>query len=272
MQHAFSTPEPPSLYVEIASGDVSVSTGETDQTSIEVTGDDADDVVVEQRGNRISVVGPRRSGFFRGRSDLSVQVQVPHDTDLATRLGSADVVGTGRLGQVRLETGSGDTDLDEVASEAAVKTGSGEVRVRVLGGPAVVKTGSGDVEIGELRGPARLSTGSGDITVRAASSPVDAKSGSGSIEVREATADASLSTASGDVRVGRFPAGRLSARNVTGDIRIGVPAGVPVWTDVTSTTGAVRSTLVGAGEPAEGQDYVELRATTVSGDVLLEQV
>jgi DUF4097 and DUF4098 domain-containing protein YvlB len=101
---------------------------------------------------------------------------------------------------------------------------------------------------------------------------LDAKSGSGTIEVREGADDTSLSTASGDLRVGRFPAGRLSAKNVTGDIRVGIPAGVPVWTEVSSTTGTVRSTLAGAGEPADGQDYVELRATTVSGDVLLEQV
>jgi hypothetical protein len=272
MQHAFSTPRPPRLYVQIGAGDVRLTTGDLDQTLVEVAGQDADQVAVEQRDDTISVIGPRRTGFFRGGSDLDVVVTLPHDSELVTRLGSADVVASGRLRQVRLETGSGDTELDEVTSEASVKTGSGGVRVRTVGGPAVVKTGSGDVEIGDLHGPARLSTGSGDITVRATSSPVDAKSGSGSIEIREAAADASLSTASGDLRVGRFPAGRLSAKNVTGDIRVGIPAGVPVWTDVSSATGAVRSSLLGAGEPADGQDYVELRASTVSGDVLLEQV
>jgi hypothetical protein len=272
MQHAFSTPEPPTVYVEIASGAVVVDALDTDQTTVEVTGEDAEDVVVEQRGDRISVVGPRRTGFLRRNGHLRVEIAAPHDSDLVTRLGSADLTGSGRLRHARLDTGSGDIVLDEVGSDAAVKTGSGTVRVGVLGGPAVVKTGSGDIEVDDLRGPARLSTGSGDITVRAAAAPVDAKSGSGSIEVREAMADTTLSTASGDLRVGRFPAGRLSAKNVTGDIRVGIPAGVPVWTDVSSATGAVRSTLASAGQPAEGQSYVELRASSVSGDVLLEQV
>lgn len=41
-------------------------------------------------------------------------------------------------------------------------------------------------------------------------------------------------------------------------------------TDIVS--GRVHSDLDGAGEPAEGQDYVELRAKTVSGDVVLLQL
>jgi hypothetical protein len=45
-----------------------------------------------------------------------------------------------------------------------------------------------------------------------------------------------------------------------------------VWTDVNTVTGSVASNLESAGKPAEGQDYVELRATTVSGDVRLVQV
>ena len=70
----------------------------------------------------------------------------------------------------------------------------------------------------------------------------------------------------------RMRRGQLTAKNVSGDIRVGVPAGVPVWTDITSLTGSVRSNLEGAGEPEEGQDFIELRARTVSGDVHLEQL
>jgi hypothetical protein len=73
------------------------------------------------------------------------------------------------------------------------------------------------------------------------------------------------------VRVGRFPAGKLTTKSVSGDVWVGIPAGVPVWTDITSTTVTVRSRLTGAGEPAAGQPYVELRARTVSGDVLLDE-
>ena len=46
----------------------------------------------------------------------------------------------------------------------------------------------------------------------------------------------------------------------------------PVWTDISSLTGRIHSTLSGAGQPAEGQDHVEVRAVTVSGDVELVEV
>jgi DUF4097 and DUF4098 domain-containing protein YvlB len=89
--------------------------------------------------------------------------------------------------------------------------------------------------------------------------------------VRQAGDEVTLSTASGELIVDDIRRGRLVAKNVSGDIRVGVPAGVPVWTDITSMTGAIRSNLGGAGEPSVGQDYVELRAKTVSGDIYLDE-
>ena len=105
-----------------------------------------------------------------------------------------------------------------------------------------------------------------------ASEPVQVKSGSGDMRVRHAEQDVALSTASGDLVIDEMHRGQLAAKNVSGDIRVGIPAGIPVWTDISSMTGSVRSDLEGAGEPAEGQDFIEVRAKTISGDVFLEQL
>jgi DUF4097 and DUF4098 domain-containing protein YvlB len=107
--------------------------------------------------------------------------------------------------------------------------------------------------------------------VASAEDTVTVKSGSGDMRVRDAHRDLSLNTASGDLVVDVMHRGQLSARNVSGDISVGVPAGVPVWTDVSTMTGSVTSGLAAVGEPADGQDHVEVRATTVSGDVELRQ-
>jgi len=45
-----------------------------------------------------------------------------------------------------------------------------------------------------------------------------------------------------------------------------------VWTDVSCVSGSVSSNLTGAGQPEDGQDYIEIRATTVSGDISLAQL
>jgi len=97
------------------------------------------------------------------------------------------------------------------------------------------------------------------------------KTGSGDLEVGESSNDVSMSTGSGNLVVNRAHRGRVTAKGASGDVRIGIPAGVPVWTDITTVSGAIRSQLTGAGEPQPGQDHVEVRARTVSGDVVLAE-
>jgi DUF4097 and DUF4098 domain-containing protein YvlB len=161
--------------------------------------------------------------------------------------------------------------IEELGADSRLETGSGDITVDVVRGRLQVKSGSGDVTLDRVHAPVQVATGSGDVVVVSADGPVTVKSGSGDARVRETHRDVSLTTASGDVVVDLAHRGQVSAHNVSGDIRVGVPAGLPVWTDVTTMSGHVRSDLEGAGEPAEGQDFLELRARTVSGDVHLEQ-
>jgi hypothetical protein len=237
MQETFATDGPVSLYVEIGAGAVHVHAEDTTTSEIRVAGPQADQATVEERDGQIVVIGPQRHlGFFGLGGDLTVTARVPLGSDLATRLGSADLDVTGRMGAARL------------------KSGSGEIRVQELTGDADVLSGSGDVEVGSAGGRLRAKTGSGDIRVGAAHG------------------DVSLSSASGDVKVGPIASGVVRARTASGDVTVAVPAGTPVWTDISCLTGSVRSSLQSTGEPEQGQDYVEVRATTVSGDVLLSNV
>jgi DUF4097 and DUF4098 domain-containing protein YvlB len=271
MNKTFSTPHPVSLVVELKSGDLVVDAADTADTVVEVSGKDADEVSVEQRGEEILVLA-RQGGFFSSAPQLSVHVSLPQDSRLSAKLGSADVRVTGRLGACTLKSGSGDVRVDELAGDSTIETGSGDVSATVAGGALRVTCGSGDVQLDRVSGRTEVATGSGDVLVGSSSDALRVKSGSGDLRVREALDDVALSTASGDLVVERFGRGRLTAKNVSGDVAVGVPAGVPVWTDVSTTTGRVRSTLTGAGTPEPDQDFVELRATTVSGDVTLEQL
>jgi DUF4097 and DUF4098 domain-containing protein YvlB len=273
MHKTFDTPEPVQLYVELGSGDLVAHAEEVVETTVDITGQDADDVVVEQRGTEIVILAKQqRGGFFGGSRDLGVRVTMPADSRLSTKLGSADLRVTGRLGGAVLRTGSGEVSLETVHGEVHVESGSGDVAIEEITGPLEVKTGSGDVRLQRLHGPGRVATGSGDVTIGSADESVQARSGSGDMRVREAQDDVSLNTASGDLVVDAMRRGQLTAKNVSGDIRVGVLGGVPVWTDISSVTGSVRSDLEGAGEPADGQDHIELRARTVSGDVYLQQL
>jgi DUF4097 and DUF4098 domain-containing protein YvlB len=127
-------------------------------------------------------------------------------------------------------------ELGQAASAVAVSTGSGDVAIGTSGGPTVVKTGSGDLTVADAHADVAMTTGSGDLVIRSAHR------------------------------------GRVSVKGASGDVRLGIPAGIPVWTDISTVSGEIHSNLNGAGQPEEGADHVEVRAKTVSGDVVLTEV
>ena len=272
MKHEIPASGPVEAYVELRSGDLRVSAAQTDAVTIELTGTRADSVVVEAHGTRISIVEPNRSGFTSAHGDLNVNLVLPEQSGLSCKLGSAAVRATGELGAVRIATGAGDVTLGTVTGPALVKTGAGHIGVEALGAESDLKAGAGTISVGRATAPVQLKTGAGSIDVADADAPVTLKSGSGDLSVGSARQDATLSTASGDIRVARMTSGQASLKNVTGSIRLGVPDGTPVWTDISTGTGRVQSTLTPTGAPSEGQDHVEVRARSMSGDIYLERL
>lgn len=272
MSRTFQTPDPVAAYVELPAGALSVEATETDETRVDIAGPRAEEFTVTLEGRNLAVIAPKGRFFGIGTDDHVVRLVVPTGSDLATRTGSADTETTGTLGVVRLKTGSGDVEVERADGPVMVDSGSGDIRCHEAAAEVRIKSGSGDVDLGEVRGTAGISTGSGDVVIGVVHERTVIKSGSGDLELKRSESDVSLTTASGDVVVGHAPRGKITAKNVSGDVRVGIPVGTPVWTDLNTVTGSVASNLESAGRPADGQDYVELRATTVSGDVRLVQV
>ncbi|TRW47324.1 DUF4097 family beta strand repeat-containing protein [Georgenia yuyongxinii] len=274
MHYTFETPGPTELYVELGAGRLTVRADDgATATTVDVEGTEAAQVTVEQRGPQVVLLAPRRwFDVFGSFHDLTVDVTVPTASTLVTRLGSADMVATGRFGAARLRTGSGDLRVDELTRHAVVETGSGDVEITAALSDLRVRSGSGDVRVGRCGGSVGISTGSGDVALGTTEGDVMAKSGSGELNVADARTSLRLTTASGDVHVAALHAGQVRAKAVSGDVRVGVTPGVPVWTDVNSISGKVVSTLQGAGRPGPGQEHIEIHASTVSGGVYLEQL
>jgi DUF4097 and DUF4098 domain-containing protein YvlB len=272
-EHFFETHEPVTLHVETGKGTVHVTCTDTTETRITVEGKDADEVLVEQTGRQINVIAPRhRGGFFGGDSELFVTAVVPTASDVGAKTGSSDVTVEGDAGSVAIKSGSGDVSVQTARGSALIETGSGDIQVDHAQDDLRVKSGSGDVELGHGGGSVAISTGSGDVQIGTSHAAAVVKTGSGDLRVGEAHDDVSLATGSGDFVVDHAHRGRLTAKGASGDVRVGVPAGLPVWTDLSTVSGSIRSSLEGAGQPADGEDHLELRAKTVSGDIVLTQI
>jgi hypothetical protein len=272
VQQAFDTPEPVELVVEIGGGSLTAEANDTDRSTVEVTGPRAEEFTVELRGRTLAVLAPKSGGLFRGNDRHAVRVVVPEGSDLVTRTGSADTDAAGTWAGVRAKTGSGSFELAHADSHVVVDSGSGDVRCDLAGADLRIKTGSGDVEVGEVHGTAAVSTGSGDLVLGSTHDTAVVKTGSGDIQVQRSATDLTLTTGSGTLGVRHARRGTIRARTGSGDVHVGVPEGTPVWTDISSGGGRVASDLPALGKPAEGQDHLELRLRTGSGDIVLRQV
>ncbi|NYI79748.1 DUF4097 family beta strand repeat-containing protein [Nocardioides panzhihuensis] len=247
--YTFMSTAPAKLFVEFGKGNLEVQATDTDETTVEVDGDDAESLVVEQNGDTINVIDPHKGPFSRSRR-YDITITAPSRSQLRARTGSADIATQGVLRAAWIQTGSGDVRIDQVAEEFQVESGSGDIEADTLGGHASIKSGSGDIRIGTAH-------------------DLNTKTGSGTVEIDEVEGDVSHSTGAGDFAIHSVSAGRISVKGASSDVHIGIPNGTPVWTDINTVTGRCTSTVQSAGAPAAGEPYVELRTTTVSGDVTL---
>ncbi len=267
-EYSFDTPTPVQLYVENGSGRIDVTAADVAETEVRIAGRNADQVEVVHDRDQISVVPPKSRGLF-GDQKLDMDIVVPTDSSLVIKSGSADIRASGQVATTKIKSGSGDVSLERVTGAGSIDTGSGDVAVTTVDGELRVRSGSGDFAAARLGAATTVSTGSGDIRVEHAAGPVVVKTGSGDLEIERAENDVMMTTGSGDTVIRTATRGKITSKGASGDVRIGVPSGTPVWTDINTVTGTVRSGLEGVGEPEPGADYIEVRATTVSGDVHL---
>jgi DUF4097 and DUF4098 domain-containing protein YvlB len=273
MNRQFETPHPIALYVEIGKGRVRVHARDTDTADVEIEGQNAEEVEVTFSGKELRILAPHESGgWFNRDRELFVEVTVPTDSDVALKTGSADIEVDGQVHDGRVKSGSGDITCDTFAGAARIDTGSGDIEVSEAHAELMAKSGSGDISVGSCLGELNVSTGSGDVEVGTANARSVVKTGSGDLKVVTANADVSLSTGSGDLEIGSVRRGRINVKGASSDVHIGIPTGTPVWADINTVTGSVRSNIESVGAPHEGQEHVELQARTVSGDIVLTQV
>lgn len=268
VERGLDTPHPINLYVENGSGSVKLHATQTATTQITIAGQAAEQVEIRQDGDAVSVIAPKNRGFF-SNSSLDIEISMPATSRVVAKTGSADVRVDGPVGGAKIKSGSGDVVVDAVTGSAVIDTGSGDIQIDDARAEMRIRSGSGNVVVASAAATAAVSTGSGDVRLGRVAGPVAVKTGSGDLEVGEAEGDVTMKTGSGSTVIRQAHRGRITSKSASGSVEIGIPEGTPVWTEITSVTGSLHSRIQGVGEPEHGADHVEVRATTVSGDVVL---
>jgi hypothetical protein len=250
----YPTPGALRLFVEIPAGTIEVSSSETSETVLTIEGErDPDDFKVRfepgsGQEHRLHVEYRGRRLGLRGR-ELHVDVRVPLDCAIEASTGAADLEVRGRVRSIVFRTGSGDLRFDEVDGNVEVKAASGDVQGSEARGDVVSHGASGDLHVSGVGGRLVVRTASGDIGVD------------------ELDGGANLTTVSGDVRIRSLAVGEVAVRSVSGDVELGVAAGVRVFLDLNTTSGDASSDLeIGQGSGDTDVDLT-VRVASVSGDI-----
>ena len=171
--------------------------------------------------------------------------------------------------RLELRAGSGDITVHGRAGDTSAKTGSGDVRIDTVDGDAHLSTGSGQLDAAEVTGRTRAKTGSGDLSLAVLGGPAEVKAGSGTVRLGGVRGDLRARAGSGDVTIADAESGRLDLTTGSGDLRVGVHAGVTAELDISSGSGRVRSELDVTDRAPQDSAGVVVRGRTGSGDVLV---
>lgn len=199
-----------------------------------------------------------------GAVDVTVRLPTGSRVDLTGAW--AQVVGEGRLGEVRVETSSGDVRFDTTGPlRLAAKHGS--VTVERVEGTAEISTNSGSLRVGRIDGSAVLKNAHGTTTVGASTGELRVTGGHGDIDIRRAEDSVTAVTTNGTVRVGEVARGTVELETPYGAIEVGVREGSAVWLDAHAGSGRVHNGLTSSEAPDKAEDTVRIHARTRHGSI-----
>ena len=229
-------------------------------------GDDVDRVDVTSTGNHTSIhVVLRAAHAWGSDAEAHLIVHVPAKSGLTASLVSADFKVTGVLGDLKVQSVSGNLRGDADGNVRA-STVSGDVRLTARAAKSVeVKTISGDIQITGGGGQVEITT----------------VSGSAMIELDEVTRGR-FKSVSGDMRaeLALAPDGQLESESVSGNVSLTFAAAPAAEFDVQSFSGDISNCFgpkpvqsrYGPGSRLEfknGDGRARVRVNTKSGDVRL---
>jgi len=194
-------------------------------------------------GDRVEIRGSGRG--LEAWADL--RVRVPRGRDLALFLAVGDAEASGVVGNLLMDTGSGEVTARRIEGALEIDTGSGRVTVEDVQGDLLIDTGSGELEVSNVRGTrVRLDTGSGEVVARGiTASAVEIDSGSGSVSLSGISApEIHVDTGSGEVEMELLEdVDDLVVDTGSGGVTLRLPQGIGARVEVDTGSGGIEVDL-----------------------------
>ncbi|MCX4825794.1 DUF4097 family beta strand repeat-containing protein [Streptomyces sp. NBC_01142] len=272
---SFDTPQPISVNARVDAGSIQFAAADRADTVVDVAPRDpkkdqdvraAEQTEVTYVSGVLTVRTPKQRYLVGRTGTVDVTVELPTGSRIDMTGAWAQVLGEGRLGEVRVKTSSGDVRLD-TTGPLQLTASHGSITVDRIEGTAEITTSSGSMRVGLLGGPAVLKNSHGTTTVGAATGDLRVSGANGDIEIRRAESSVAATTAHGTLRVAEVARGTVQLETSYGAIEVGIREGTAAWLDVHSGSGQVRNTLTASETPEKTEGTVEVRARTRHGNI-----
>jgi DUF4097 and DUF4098 domain-containing protein YvlB len=271
---SFDTPEPIAVTAHVGAGSIRFTAGDRLDTVVEVLpgdpGRDKDVRAAEQTevsyASGVLTISTKERRFIGPTGTVDVTVELPAGSRIDTTGSWTQVLGEGRLGEVRVKTSGGDVRMD-TTGPLQLTASHGSVTVDRVEGTAEITTSSGSVRVGLVEGSAVLKNSHGSTTVGTALGDLRVSHANGDINVTRVEGSLTATTAHGALRVGEVVRGEVQLETSYGAIEVGIREGTAAWLDAHSDAGRVRNTLTASDSPGEAEDTVKVRARTRYGNI-----
>ncbi|MGW6419766.1 DUF4097 family beta strand repeat-containing protein [Streptomyces sp. NPDC055055] len=272
---SFDTPEPISATARVDAGSIQFTATDRLDTVVEVRPRDpkkdqdvraAEQTEVSCAGGVLTVRTPKQRYLVGRTGTVDVTVELPTGSNVELTGAWAQVLGEGRLGEVRVKTSAGDVRLDSTGP-LHLTASHGSITVDRVEGKAEITTSSGSLRVGSVDGPAVLKNSHGTTTIGTATGDLRVSGANGDIDIARAGGSVVATTAHGTLRLGEVVRGTVQLETSYGAIEVGIREGTAAWLDVSSGSGQVRNTLTASETPSETEDTVEVRARTRHGNI-----
>ncbi|MEU8487606.1 MULTISPECIES: DUF4097 family beta strand repeat-containing protein [unclassified Streptomyces] len=272
---SFDTPQPISVTANVAAGSIQFSASDRLDTVVELRPRDpkkdkdvrvAEQTEVTYANGVLTIRTPKGRYLVGPTGSVDVTVELPTGSHIDTTGSWTQVLGEGRLGEVRVKTSSGDVRLD-VTGPLQLTASHGSITVDHVEGLAEITTSSGSLRVGVVDGPAVLKNSHGSTTVGTAIGDLRVSGANGDIDIRRAESSVTATTAHGTLRVGDVARGTVQLETSYGAIDVGIREGTAAWLDAGSGNGQVRNTLTASDSPEKSEETVEVRARTKFGNI-----
>lgn len=272
---SFDTPQPISVTANVAAGSIQFSASDRPDTVVEVRPRDpkkdkdvrvAEQTEVTCTGGVLTIRTPKGRYLVGPTGSVDVTVELPTGSRVETTGSWTQVLGEGRLGEVRVKTSAGDVRLD-ATGPLQLTASHGSITVDHVEGLAEIATSSGSLRVGTIEGPAVLKNSHGTTSVGTAVGELRVSGANGDIDIQRAESSVTATTAHGTLRVGDVARGTVQLETSYGAIEIGIRKGTAAWLDVSSGNGQVHNALTPSDSPDESEETVEVTARTRYGNI-----